>query len=600
MCAVLAPAAAADTLVAAPGSADQVRSYGGALAWSERSAGGRWRLMVERSGQVAPAPVTLSVRPFRADLGPGPAGGVAAAYARCRSPRSCDTYMLDLDSGRETRLTAPARSHCRRVYGLSLWRGSLAWLGVDCRGRRDGAWAGSLRGRPRFLGKVSDYRTRNVTDRNARLVAVSKAVKTFSLVDLFEASGRRRVIAADANSDEFEDTTVWSATLDGSRLYWLQANDNEREYRADLVRRATRVLIRRRRGCTVFECPSRTLRNRVSPLPGPTGDIRSVAVDRGSVTYVDGGDVFRAAPPAAPGPRGIAAGPDGAVWFTDEGAGDAGRITPDGAVTRYPLGQGARPIGITAGPDGALWVAQQDGRIARITTAGTFTHVRPSNGGVGPSRPYAITPGPDGALWMTDATSAAWRISTTAQSSRQQFTRMLLTPGGIATGPDGALWLSIYDEGSIARLPPGGKSRVFSPTALSGERVREITAGPDGALWFTAYGDGRKFGAGAVGRIATGGSVTLFALRSPRSSPQGITTGPDGALWFAEYQANSIARMTVTGELTEYLLPTPDSGPTAITTGPNGALWFTEREGHRIGEITTAGQIREFALTPGS
>lgn len=67
---------------------------------------------------------------------------------------------------------------------------------------------------------------------------------------------------------------------------------------------------------------------------------------------------------------GIAAGPDGAMWFCDSGPNGAiGRITADGKVTGTYSGAGYEPIAITRGPDGAMWftLANRSG-IGRITT----------------------------------------------------------------------------------------------------------------------------------------------------------------------------------------------------------------------------------------
>ena len=57
-------------------------------------------------------------------------------------------------------------------------------------------------------------------------------------------------------------------------------------------------------------------------------------------------------------PQGIAAGPDGNLWFPDRGPTRAiGRITPTGAITEFSDGlkPGGRPLGIAAGADGSLW-----------------------------------------------------------------------------------------------------------------------------------------------------------------------------------------------------------------------------------------------------
>ena len=69
---------------------------------------------------------------------------------------------------------------------------------------------------------------------------------------------------------------------------------------------------------------------------------------------------------------GIAPGPDGALWFTDEANSFVERITTAGVISLYPTPTpGASPVGIAAGPDGALWFTEVDAnQIGRITTAG--------------------------------------------------------------------------------------------------------------------------------------------------------------------------------------------------------------------------------------
>jgi len=67
------------------------------------------------------------------------------------------------------------------------------------------------------------------------------------------------------------------------------------------------------------------------------------------------------------GPYGIVTGPDGALWYTMVYAGRIGRITREGAISRYELPTpSSEPHGITLGPDGALWIALETGRLARL------------------------------------------------------------------------------------------------------------------------------------------------------------------------------------------------------------------------------------------
>src|SRR5216683_911350 len=55
-------------------------------------------------------------------------------------------------------------------------------------------------------------------------------------------------------------------------------------------------------------------------------------------------------PTASGGPRGIAAGPDGALWFTETNGNKIGRITTGGTVSEVTIPTaGSQPVGIAAG-----------------------------------------------------------------------------------------------------------------------------------------------------------------------------------------------------------------------------------------------------------
>ena len=83
--------------------------------------------------------------------------------------------------------------------------------------------------------------------------------------------------------------------------------------------------------------------------------------------------------------------------------GAIGRITPAGDVTEFTTGltTNSRPLGIAAGPDGNLWFTESKspGRIGRITTDGEITEY--SDGFSGIDRPWGIAAGPDGNMWFT-------------------------------------------------------------------------------------------------------------------------------------------------------------------------------------------------------
>ena len=102
------------------------------------------------------------------------------------------------------------------------------------------------------------------------------------------------------------------------------------------------------------------------------------------------------------------------MWFTNAATLSIGRITTAGKVTNFTGTGISSPSGITAGPDGALWFtndALNSNTIGRITTAGKVTIYT----GADINGPVGITAGPGGTLWFADnANSSIGRITTTA------------------------------------------------------------------------------------------------------------------------------------------------------------------------------------------
>jgi len=244
-------------------------------------------------------------------------------------------------------------------------------------------------------------------------------------------------------------------------------------------------------------------------------------------------------------PAGITAGPDGAMWFVEEGfysvsgGNKVGRITTSGVISEFPIptapgGQTSAPKGITAGPDGALWFTEFLGhKIGRITTAGVITEY-PALGW------YGITTGPDGALWFTEPINAIGRITTTGVVSQYALPTTFDFLALIAPGPDGALWFTNITSGAgaIGRITTTGTVSQYALSTSGGSWG--ITAGPDGAMWFT---DGT-----GIGRVTTSGLVTQYPAPSGTlNNPFGMTVGPDGGLWFVNENPGVIARAPACG-----------------------------------------------------
>jgi hypothetical protein len=106
-------------------------------------------------------------------------------------------------------------------------------------------------------------------------------------------------------------------------------------------------------------------------------------------------------PTANSTPRGIVAGPDGNLWFTERNGQKIGRITTAGVLTEFALPTASGPFDIAAGSDGNLWFTEEAGnKVGQITTSGMITEFATPTA---PSAPFGITSGPDGNLWFAES-----------------------------------------------------------------------------------------------------------------------------------------------------------------------------------------------------
>jgi streptogramin lyase len=285
-------------------------------------------------------------------------------------------------------------------------------------------------------------------------------------------------------------------------------------------------------------------------------------------------------PTAASKPYRIAAGADGALWYTGSASHKIGRITTAGAIQEFntPTANSA-PTGITLGPDGNMWFAETSGnKIGRITPGGTITEFAIPTAN---SQPFNLVAGPDGNVWFTEfAGNKIGRITPAGVITEFVVPTAASQPTGIASGPDGNLWFTETSGNKIGRITTLGAITEFPvPTAASAPLG--IAAGPDGAMWFV------EFSGNKIGRITTLGVISEFTVPTLSAELSAIVAGPDGAMWFVEANTNKIGRIGVSaGAITEFIVPTVDSRLLGIAAGPDGNVWFSGFNSNKIGKLT--------------
>jgi streptogramin lyase len=301
-------------------------------------------------------------------------------------------------------------------------------------------------------------------------------------------------------------------------------------------------------------------------------------------------------------PYNLAQGPDGNMWFTEQGASQIGEIDPSGTITEYPIPAGDNsnpnetrsfPFGIAQGPDGNMWFTE-------LTPSGGVTLYHATTN----SYPNYITQGSDGNMWFTENQgNNIGRIDMSGTITEYPIPTAHSDPEAITNGPEqgsnNKVWFVESNADQIGSIDQNGTITEYPLPGGSDYRPDGITAGPDGNLWFTDVSE--NGGPEQIGSMTESGNVSIYQLPSVDNAPFTIVSGSDGNLWFTNDGNSVIGRISsTTGQVTNYATPTQNSSLTGIAQNSDNTIWFAENAGNYIGSIVEpeAGPTNLSAASP--
>jgi len=213
-------------------------------------------------------------------------------------------------------------------------------------------------------------------------------------------------------------------------------------------------------------------------------------------------------------PTGVTADRQGMIWASESGTDKIARYDPSTSfLTEIGTGisAGAAPRGIAPGPDFAVWFAELGrtnvGRL-RYQTLAAVEH--PFTSG------EAIAASEDGLLWLTNPNGN--QLSFLAPDDSLGGLTAPPTPGSfpedIVAGPDGRMWFTEANGNRIGHVRLNESSQDFGNGISPSSGPFGIATGPDGAMWFTET-------AGRIGRATTDAAPFRFTS----GTPVGLSTG---------------------------------------------------------------------------
>jgi streptogramin lyase len=303
-------------------------------------------------------------------------------------------------------------------------------------------------------------------------------------------------------------------------------------------------------------------------------------------------------PTAAAQPRNIILGPDGNLWFAEEGTNKIGKVVPGSppTVTDVLIPQAPKtitgPRWLTIGPDGNIWFsADVDGAggVAKFSPADPATITGFGGFGITAGNAQGVATGFDNRIWLLDAAGNG-RIVRINPADGTTVNLDIPFAGfnggrGLRRGADGNMYAASFASKLIAQIPGTGGTPVEKATVGG---AWDILSGPDGNIYFTMPDTG-------IGKTSPAdiGTQTAFKPSTPVAGDLfGIAVGADGALWSPRAQdpGRDIARMTTSGEFSFIKGLQPNGAtqprPEYIAAGPDSTLWFTDKDANKIGRIS--------------
>lgn len=223
---------------------------------------------------------------------------------------------------------------------------------------------------------------------------------------------------------------------------------------------------------------------------------------------------------------------DGTIWWAGQWGNLIGRIDPtSGAMTEYPLPDGAKPHSVTLDRAGAVWYTGNGNA--------TIGKLDPQTNAI------AIYEIPD-------------------PGARDPHTAIF--------DAEGVLWFTLQHSNMVGRLDPSSGEIRLATMKTPGSRPYGIKIDAEGSPWIACNGHN------CLVKVEPATlALTEIALPDPRTTVRRLDIDDDGRIWYVNSSLGRLGRFDPkTGEIEEWPSPSgPDSHPYALAV-LDGVVWYNE------------------------
>jgi virginiamycin B lyase len=299
-------------------------------------------------------------------------------------------------------------------------------------------------------------------------------------------------------------------------------------------------------------------------------------------------------PTAKSRPHDPALAPDGALWYTGQGANKLGRLDPKtGTFKEYPLKTpNSGPHGLVADKEGNIWfTAISGGYVGKLDPkSGQIAEYRPEDGTeIDPHTPVFDH---EGILWFTnEETNYIGRLDTgTGKMTLAKVPTAHAVPYGIVVLPNGEPLFCEFGTNKLGTIDPKQMTIQEFTLPNSSTRPRRLALAPDGTIFYSDYARGY------LGHFDPTTGKLLKEWASPGGSgsePYGIAVTRDAIVWYSEsgMKPNTLVRFDPKTEtFSSETIPSGGGVVRNMVATPDGRLYLACSGVNKVAVVTNGGR----------